>query len=188
MSALNSRLERGLDAACRGDLTIAQAALDEVARAPGQTTPISGLSPEAEAQFYELVGRVALLAGAADCACGDQALASGPGGHFVEESDSGRVEVARSERTLRLSPGDDSETFVTLQTYRTEVRLEPGAEISDEAEAELGWAVREDRGWSECRVEEVRVVRTTLRYADRIEAEAPPLLSDAERPEPDSDE
>ncbi len=182
MLALNSRLERGLAAACRGDLTLAQAALDEVARAPGQDTPISGLSPAAEAQFYELVGRVALLADAAGCTCDPPDLSAGPGEHFVEASEQGRVEVDRSERTLQLA-SDDTETFVTLQTYRAEVTLEPGAEVSDAAEAAMGWAVREDRRWSECRVEEVRVVRTTLRYADRIEAE-PPLPPDGGPGEP----
>ena len=158
MGALEARLNRGLVAALKGDLDVAQATLDQVARVPGETTPISGLTPEAEARFYELVGRVAALATHNGIAAAAPTFSNPSEDHFYGEG----LEVHRSEGTHQVTLDDGTELFTTLQTYQATV--EPEAHPSPEEEAELGWPVPADRDWAECRVEEIRLVRTTVRY------------------------
>ncbi|MEO1269038.1 MAG: hypothetical protein AAFX99_13135, partial [Myxococcota bacterium] len=58
MSALNRRLLQGLDALREGDLEVAVNRLDEEANVPGEARPVPGLSSEAEARFYTLLGGI----------------------------------------------------------------------------------------------------------------------------------
>ena len=58
MSAISNRLERGLKAAEAGDVDTARQILGEVADTDDGWAPVSGLSSQAEANYYSLLGRV----------------------------------------------------------------------------------------------------------------------------------
>ncbi len=58
MTAISDRLDRGLQAAKEGDMDTARSILGEMADADTGWEPVGGLSPETEAQYYELLGDV----------------------------------------------------------------------------------------------------------------------------------
>ena len=81
----------------------------------------------------------------------------------------GSVEVERHEESFReraIDAHETRDTLVTVQTYNASVTLQPHAVLPEVVAQNLAHDIDPDREWSECHVEEYRVLKTTLVYKD----------------------
>lgn len=81
--------------------------------------------------------------------------------------DGALVEVERHQESFReieFSADKASDTLVTVQSFNSSVTMQPGAEVPDVVAQNLSHEIDSDREWTECHVEELRVIRTTLVY------------------------
>lgn len=79
------------------------------------------------------------------------------------------VEVERHEesfRELEIGAQETRDTVVTVQSYNSSLTLQPDAELPAVVAQNIIHDVDGDRQWTECHVEELRVLRTTLVYKD----------------------
>ena len=92
-------------------------------------------------------------------------------------ADDAWVEVQRHEesfRELALGSQETHDTVVTVQSYNSSVTLAADAELPDAVAQNLVHEIEPDREWTECHVEEIRVLKTTLVYKDEPQRPALP--------------
>lgn len=83
-------------------------------------------------------------------------------------------------RTVAIDGDEFRDTLSTVETRTTSVYLEKQDTVPGYIQDEIGFTVVDERDWSECHVEEINIVRTTLVYKDGSEETHETVLLDSE--------